>query len=143
MLLQPKINKYGRISIIDFSIVLFILITLPLLFQVAKIMGKRPAMITHTWIDVKAVAFLKPEAAKLLKPGDTAYDGLGQPEGKLVNIAIINDTPFLEFRLRCTKSMEGEQWYYRRAPLFITLDEPFFFVTDKYRIDCHPVEIRG
>lgn len=157
---------FGKINIVDFGIILLLTIAIPAFFHMYTILGKRPTKVPHEWIRVKAVAFTIPEIAELFKEGDTSYDEIGEPDGKLLRIigkgsaysgkfksAIIdksdaskhkNNVPaILEFKLSCEYSITGGHWYYKRNHLLVGMDNPFVFACKKYHIICYAVKIEG
>ncbi len=163
-ILDTEGRLFGKINIVDISIILLFLVVIPVFFHIHTILGKRPTMVPYKWIKVEAVTFTIPEIAEFFKEGDISYDANGNPEAKLLKIdkkgdaygnrlksAIIDKGDnekyaytipvFLEFELSCTFSTSRKNWYYQRTPLIIGLRNNFCFNTDKYTIDCYALKI--
>ena len=166
-LIDEKGRLFGRINIVDFLIVTLVIILIPAFFHIYRILGKTPIRVPSEWIKVEAVAFTIPEIADLFKPGDISYDRFGNMDGKLArvididderirrymhledireenkNLPIVYSMPVLiEFELLCTRDEKNQPWYYRRAPLVVSLAKSFVFSSDKYDITCYAIKVR-
>ena len=159
-LIDEKGRLFGKINIVDFSIILLFLIIIPTFFYIYEVLGERPTRVPHTWIKVEVVTFTIPEIAELFRPGDVLYDEFGNVDGKLLKILkkdqayanrlkdVIDNRyrhripVFLELELSCTQSMKNEAWYYKRTPLELGLEGSFVFGTGKYSIRCFTIKIR-
>ena len=159
-IIDEKGRLFGRINIVDFSIILLLLIVIPTFFYIYEVLGKRPTRVPYTWVKVEAVTFTIPEIAELFKPGDVSRDEFGDPDGKLLKILkkdyayskMVKDATvnkhgyripvFLELELWCTRSIKGKRWYYRRFPLGLSLEKGFDFGTGKYDIECFAIKIK-
>lgn len=159
-LIDEKGRLFGKINIVDFSIILVFLICIPAFFYIYKVLGKRPAMVPFRWVQIEAVTFTIPEFAELFKPGDVSLDELGNPDGKLLKIfkkdhaysgRVKDAAPdkhehtipvFLELELLCSKNIKNNRLYHKRAQLTVNLEEGFNFITDKYGIKCFAIKIK-
>lgn len=164
-MIDEKGRLFGKINIVDFLIIIFLIVIIPVFFHAYKILGKQPSIVPHQWIRVEAVTFTIPEFAELFKEGDASYGQDGNLDGKIskilkkpvdysdrlkkviehktgVSIYKYRIPVFLEFELLCTKSAKGEPWYYRRRPIFASLDEDITFDCSKYRLTCYIIKIK-
>ena len=151
-ILDGEGRLFGKMNIVDLGIILLLLIVIPAFFHTYTILGKRPTVVPHEWIGVEAVTFTTPEIAALLEEGDTSFNEVGEPDGKLLRI--IGEAPAysnkgkntvpikLEFELLSEYSAEREHWYYRRSRLLVDRDNTFVFTCRKYRITCYAVKIK-
>lgn len=165
--IDGKGRLFGKINVVDFLIIMLLFVIVPFFFHIYSILGKMPTRVPYKWIKVEAVTFTMPEFAELFKEGDISCDENGRPDGKLVRLLkkesrysnVLREVyvvkygeifskeymipVFLEFELSCAQSAKNEPWYYRRQPLFASIDDKFVFVTDKYRIVCSTLKIEG
>lgn len=161
--LDKEGRLFGKVNVVDFSIIVLLILIIPFFVSIYIILDKNPVMVPYKWIKIKAVTFTIPEIADMLKPGDISLDQYGKPDAKILHIvkkdvptqekynAIFTgevnksyqfmETVFLELELRCTKSAEGEPWYFRRNPLFVSVDCRFPFITSRYEINFYVLQI--
>jgi hypothetical protein len=165
-LLDEKGRLFGKINIIDFLIVVFLLAVIPGFFSVYKILGKRPDRVPFKWVRVEAVAFVLPEFFELMKEGDTSHDLGDNPDGRLLNILEKDEghykkvierlkggregegvqyrvPAFLEFELLCSQEGKNKPLYYSNDHIWISLDreDGFDFRTNKYKLTCYALKI--
>lgn len=158
-LIDGRGRIFGIINIIDLSIIFTILVIAPFFIYSYRIMSKLPERVPHKWIRAHAIAFVLPEIASNIKPGDVSRDGIRNVDGRVLK-AFVKDGEMekdikqiilmkdwrqripvhLELELACTKSAPGESWYYRRSPLVVDMERQFDFNTDKYTLNCYLVE---
>lgn len=161
--IDKKGRIFGKINIVDFFIVAFIIVIIPLFFLMYEILGKTPVKVPHHWVRIRVVTFALPEMIELFKPGDVTLDENGVPDGRLIRIiekdyeygnrlksAMIkkgdmeNDyrvPVVLEIEISCTRNSRNEKWYYRRLPITIGLNCSIVFSTVKYETGCYIVGI--
>ena len=164
-ILDENGRLFGKINVVDLAIITLLLIMIPGFFQIYKILGKRPIAIKGTWIKIEAVTFAVPEFTDFFKPGDISYAENGNPQARLLRIVKKGSNygsnikksmlsrggnvkyeywipVFLEFDLLCTKSEKDKTWYYRRAPLLVSMKYTFDFVTERYSMRCYVLKIK-
>lgn len=158
MLIDEKGRLFGKVNIIDFLIVLFILIVVPMYIIGGKILSAKKTEVTvravTASVEVKFTRIM-PELAKALKEGDLEYDEGGQPVGRLVKIISNEQQRFIAldvagagenklilaqdsncreiravFELKCME--EGRNLVYRGC--LIKIGSPVNFSTDLYNV---------
>ena len=161
-LIDEKGRLFGRINIVDFSIILLLIIIIPGFSYIYKILGKRPTWVPSQWVEVEAVIFTIPEIAELIKPGHVYY-AYGNPQAKILKVlkrdnkygeklkSVIRkgDLPeyeqripvFLEMELLCTRSAKNEPYYFARRPVIVSLEETHVFDNGSYQIRFYILKI--
>jgi len=89
MIIDEKGRIFGKINVIDFAVLLFIVIIIPMFFISNKIINvKKPEAIKQEVVIPVEVKFIRvmPEFAKVMKEGDIAKDENGKVTGKLIKI---------------------------------------------------------
>lgn len=162
-IVDEKGRLFGKINIVDFFIAILLIGVIPIFLYTYKVLGTAPRRVPLKWIKVEVVVFTLPEIAELFEPGDITFDGYGNADGRLlkvikrggdfghrVHMATTKSTGyaryripvFLELELLCTLSAVGEAWYYRRRPLYISLDKAFTLDTETYSVMCHVMKVK-
>lgn len=98
MLIDEKGRIFGKLNIIDFLIICFILIVVPMFFIAGKLMNAKKVDIVAKEAKVTIEAkFGKiiPELARVLKEGDIEEDESGKQIGRLVKIISNEQQRFL------------------------------------------------
>jgi hypothetical protein len=162
-ILDERGRLFGKINIVDFLIVVFLVIIIPVFFHVYKILGKRPTWVPSKWVRVEAVSFTLPEIAELLAPGQTSY-AYGEPQAKIVNVLKKDEKysenlksamrkkslpqyeyripVFLELDLLCTHSAENEPYYFQRNPLLVSMERTHSFKADRRHIRFYVLKFK-
>ena len=161
-IIDSKGRLFGRINIIDFIILVFIIGLILSSVYSYKILGKRPSAVKPKWVNVEVVSFVIPEIATLIKEGDKSFDPEGNIDGVVLKILQKNEEfsdrlkksmvsrkdkmyeyripIFLKLRLACTKDGKNQPYYYQRSPIFVEANTGFIFDTNKYKIACYAIK---
>ena len=167
VLIDNKGRLFGKINIVDFLIIALFVIIIPVFFHTYRVMQKTPIRVPWRWVKVEIVTFTIPEIAEMIKSGDLTYDEYGNQDGEVVKVfskpamynntlknAIIQKTKtktiaikdlipvYLEVELKCTYDTESKKYYFRRAPLFVSLQHAFTFTAGGYSTTCYVIKIK-
>jgi predicted protein tyrosine phosphatase len=160
--IDEKGRLFGKINIIDFLVIVFLLCLVPMFYFGYKVSTTKPVIVSpeRELIEIKAncrLIKLKPEVLKLISVGDKELDENGQVIGEIISLGesvpysyefnigrgqkIIKQDPILkqmEARLKLKAEVKQDNLYYKDKP--IKIDSPLEFVTNKYSFEATPLK---
>lgn len=161
-LIDQKGMLLGRINIIDFLVIVFLISIAPMFYSGYKIFKNNPNIKIQTRQETKkqfveieldsTFIKLKPEVAKIIAVGDKQFDDSGKPIGEIIEVGKIS--PHLdEFSIGTVGRMVKEDLIMKQVPVKLRIKAenregdlyygnshsqivnnlPSEFITDKYR----------
>lgn len=156
-IIDEKGRLFGKINVIDFLVILFLLTLMPMFYFGYKIFQKKPVepkVYTEIEINCKFIK-VKPEVFKLIAIGDKEIDNEGRQIGEIIWIGkpqpfnnifvigseekIIIEDPVLKqlpVKLKLTAEVKDSNVYYNDQQ--ITVNLPFKFKSNKYIVQAIP-----
>lgn len=163
-LIDEKARLFGKINVIDFLVILFLVCLVPMFYFGYKIMTKKPVVSEGT-IELETncrFTRLKPEVLKLISVGDKQVDENAQVIGEIISLGEI--VPFkyefeiggmgteekiirevshlkqLEAKLKLITEIKGNKLYYKDR--IVKFGSPLEFTTNKYSVTILPIRLR-
>lgn len=130
---------FGKINVIDFSVILFLLALTPMFYFGNRIMAKKPIVQNLFEEDVQIncqLIRLSPDIAKIISTGDKEIDDKKRVIGEIVELGAsepYKGDPMLKqrwARLELKAKPKGGELYYKDK--IIDYDSELIFGTDKY-----------
>ncbi len=162
-IVDDKGRLFGKINLIDLSIILFLIYLIPMFYFGYRIFKKPPINHSSELVDIEVNAMfikLKQNIVDMIKPGDTdmASDGLttarivwvgnSRPYQHRADIKslqfFISDDPLLKtvpVKLKVKAEVRGDYLYYKN--LRIAINDPIEFDSGKYKAVFIPEIIEG
>lgn len=156
-IIDEKGKLFGKINVIDFLVILFLLCLTPMFYFGYKIFREKPVepkVYTEIEINCKFIK-VKPEVLRLIAIGDKEIDNEGRQIGEIVWIGkaqpfnnifvigseekiIIEDLVLkqLSVKLKLTAEVKGNNLYYNDQQIMVNL--PFKFKSNKYIVQAIP-----
>ena len=157
-LIDEKGRLFGKINVIDFAVILFLLCLTPMFYFGYKIFNAKPVTVPEVYIETEVnckFIKLKPEILKQIEVGDREKDASDATIGEITwlgnskpyqhridigagNIEIREDPTLKELpvKLKLKASIDTNSIYYKRMKIF--LNSPIEFMTNKYIISAIP-----
>lgn len=160
-IINEKGKLFGRVNIIDFLVIIFLLFLTPTFYFGYQLFTKRTACLKEAnqkefgTIEINCdLIKLNPETLKIIMQGDTEKNkkgeiigtilwiGKSQPVVYLVNVGQIQDNVQdavlrqLPAKLKIKVEIKNKNLYYNDQ--HITTSQPFYFRTNKYVVKCTP-----
>jgi len=159
-IIDDKGRIFGKINVIDFLVILFLLCIMPMFYFGYKIMTKRPASLTEVpkkeFVEIETLCqFIKltPEIAKIISIGDKELNENGELVGEIISLdkaesctyefkigekekIIKKDTGLkqLNAKLKLKLEVKEDKPYYKSSEIKVGL--PLEFKTDEYTIQA-------
>lgn len=161
-IVDEKGRFFGKINVIDFLVILFLLCILPAFYFGYKIMTKKPVGVApekefiETQIDFQLIK-VKPEVAKIVSVGDKELDENGEIVGEIVGLGqsmpykyeldigggqkqkiVIEDAILkqMEAKVKLKTELKQNNLYYK--DVLIKVGSPLVFKTNKYSLTAIP-----
>lgn len=164
-IIDEKGKLFGKINVIDFLVILFLLSIIPMFYFGYKILTKNPVEVVapvkefiETEISFRLIK-LEPEVVNIISVGDKELNEGREVIGEIVNLGkiipytyrfdigagekITREDPNLKqilARLKLKTEVKQNNLYYKDKP--ITINSPLDFKTDRYNIIAIPVKIK-
>lgn len=160
-IVDEKGRLFGKINIIDFLVILFLLCFIPMFFYLGYKISKKPLPVewprefSELELDFRLTK-VKQEVLKLIKVGDKEIDNNGKVIGEIISIGksssfrnvfdlgknflLTKEDPTLMdllVRLRLWFEIKDSNLYYKDRA--VKIDEIIYFRTEKYTVAMTPV----
>ncbi|MFA5410278.1 MAG: DUF4330 domain-containing protein [Candidatus Omnitrophota bacterium] len=160
-IIDEKGRLFGKINVIDFLVILFLLCLMPIFYFGCKAAFKKSAVIDGAGgfmeLEINCrFAKIEPVTLVLISVGDKEFDKKNRVIGEIIWISqakphqykfdmgtgtiLIKEDPLLkdlDAKLKLKVEMRGSRLYYKDKQ--ITVDSSFDFKTDKYALTAVPV----
>ncbi len=161
-IIDDKGRLFGKINVIDFLVILFLLCFIPMFYFGYKIAVKKPTVVVEKKETIEKEIYckfvkLEPEILKSIAVGDREFDRDGLAVGEIIwlgearpfqykfdigggkiefkEATILKDLPV---RLKLKVSIKGNSLYYGDNDKQVMINSPFEFKTDKYKVSAIP-----
>lgn len=142
-IIDERGRVFGKINIIDFTVILFLVLIMPMFYYGQRFFRKPVATVRNNiWLEV-TVKFtgISPEATALLRDGDVELCGSDKPIGILKKIISIKNTEMSFFNPNENRMVVVGDPLRRDIVAVFDLDCFIQLGTPYYKIDDYPIRV--